>query len=68
MSVYIQVSKAESYRRYADELRAIAEALKSVETRQVLLGVANDFYQMATAAEDTARAKSAPHGEARPIP
>jgi hypothetical protein len=65
MSVYTHVSKAESYRRYADELRAIAEALKSAETRGILLGVADDFYQMANAAESVSRSKRALHEEAR---
>jgi hypothetical protein len=51
MNVYTHVSKAESYRRYADELRAIADALRSAETRRVLYGVADDFYRMASAAE-----------------
>jgi hypothetical protein len=59
MNVYTHVSKAESYRRYADELRAIADALRSAETRRVLYGVADDFYRMASAAESVNRSKRA---------
>ena len=66
MNVYTHVSKAELYRRYADELKAIAEALRSADTRQVLLGVADDFYRMADAAENIGRSKSLAKGEAHP--
>lgn len=66
MNGYTHVSKAESYRRYADELRAIADGLRSADTRRILLGVADDFYQMANAAENIARSKGVLKGEARP--
>ena len=72
MNVYTRVSKAESYRRYADELRAIADglrsALRSAETRRTLLQVADDFEQMAQAAESIMRSTSVVKGEARSHP
>ena len=57
MGAYKQISKAEYYRQYADELRAIADRLRSDGTRRILQNVADDFHRMANA-DDAAQARS----------
>jgi hypothetical protein len=65
MSIYTRVTKAEFYRRYADELSAIAEGLRSSDNRQILLRVADDFYRMANNAESIALSRKLLSTEAR---
>jgi len=52
-----QISKAEYYRRYADDLRAIADRLRSDGNRRILQRVADDFHRMANA-DEAAQARS----------
>ena len=49
-----QISKADYYRRYADELRAIADCLRHESHRLTLQRVADDFDRMAIMHEASA--------------
>jgi hypothetical protein len=51
------ISKGESYRLYAEELRAIACGMRVGECRRKLMTVAGDFDQMAGAADAIDRSK-----------
>lgn len=44
-------TRAERYRAKAEEVRAIAEAVKDVTTKELLLGVAADYLHMADLVE-----------------
>jgi hypothetical protein len=54
------LSRAEYYRKKADEIRIIAESLKDPETKKVPLSVAEDYLHMAAAIARMAINDSAP--------
>jgi hypothetical protein len=53
-------SKADRYRRRAEELRAIASQIMDLTARATLIEVAEDYERMAFAAENSAIADGAP--------
>jgi len=51
------LSRAEGYRNYSEELRAIATSVNEGRYRQTLLDVADSFERMATAVEAVDRSR-----------